>query len=64
MDTSSSSLQLTFVATLEGHKGWVTAIAAPADATKNFIVTASRGTYFSGFFCGSRWGWMDGCDKD
>ena len=43
MDSSSSSLQLTLTATLKGHNGAVTAIATPADATQNFIVSASRG---------------------
>ena len=56
MDASSSSLQLTFVATLEGHKDWVTAIAAPNDPTKKFIVTASRGKFS---VCTTFHGWMD-----
>lgn len=42
MDASSSNFSLKHVATLTGHTGAVTAIACPADTTKNFIVSASR----------------------
>lgn len=44
MESSSSNFSLKQVATLTGHTGAVTAIATPADTTKNFIVSASRGT--------------------
>ena len=57
MDTSSSSLQLTFTATLKGHSGWVTAIATPSDPTMNFIVSSSRGKLL--IKISSKW--MDGC---
>lgn len=40
---ASSNVQVVLCATLEGHKDEVTAIAAPSDATKNFIISASRG---------------------
>lgn len=43
MDSSSSNVQVVLCATLEGHKDAVTAIAAPSDATKKFIVSGSRG---------------------
>lgn len=46
MDASSSNVSLKHVATLTGHTGPVTAIATPNDTTKNFIVSASRGTQF------------------
>ncbi len=46
MDSSSSNYSLKHVATLTGHTGAVTSIAAPADTTKNYIVSASRGTKF------------------
>lgn len=42
MEDSSSNSRLKHVATLTGHTGAVTAIACPADTTKNFIVSASR----------------------
>ena len=43
VDSSSTNVQVVLCATLEGHKGPVTAIAAPSDATKKFIVSGSRG---------------------
>lgn len=55
MDSSSSNVQVVLCATLEGHKDAVTAIAAPADPTAKFIVSASRGMLsFHLFFNG----WM------
>lgn len=58
MDSSSSNVQLTFCATLKGHKDSVTAIATPADPTKDFIVSASRGKLMDGWDPGGNDSWV------